>query len=340
MKTPYNLLLVVFIVLYGCSGEGSGIPRTCENLYGLNPETDLILTTQEQVDLAFTQTHVRGNVYIGHCPDKESSRITNLQGLRNLTKIDGSLLIFETDVAVIEDLENLEEVGGVLSFYMNPSLKEIKNFTSLKTVNEINVFGNPELLNIIGFNTLTNCNLAITINGNDKLQTIKGFNNLSYIGEDLSIESNNNLVQVHGFESLTQLGKNLLFRSNVLIKQLEAFISLETIGEDLDLRYNWNLETLDVFQNLNRIEGRLIIENHKELKSINGLSHLTFVGNQLYIAENPKLSNYCGIAPLIQTEGGLQTGDSGDPYYVPYFVIENNLYNPSRQDLLDGNCNL
>lgn len=341
MKARQFLLLFIFsTILTACIGEGSGIPRTCENLYGLDAKTDLILTTQEQVDLAFTETHVRGNVYIGFCPDKESSRITNLQGLRNLTKIDGSLLIFETDVTVIDELEKLEEIGGVLSFFMNPSLKEIKNMNSLKTVNELNVFGNPKLLEITGFNALTNCNSTLTINVNENLESIEGFNNLTHIGEDLSIESNNKLLKVKGFESLTHIGKNFLFHSNVIIKQIEAFNTLETIGEDLDLRYNWKLEALDIFQNLNRIDGRLIIENHKELQSINGLRNLKHVGSQLYIAENSKLSNYCGLTPLIQTEGGLQEGDNGEPYHVPYFVINNNLYNPSRQDLFDENCSI
>lgn len=339
MKARIILLLFVSsILMLSCYGDGTGIKRTCENLYGLDSKKDLILTTQDQVDLAFTQTHVAGNVYIGYCPDKNSSRITNLHGLRNLTKIDGSLLIFETDISVIDGLDKLQEIGGVFSIYMNSSLKEIKNLNSLKTINELSVFGNDELLHINGFNSLTNCSTTLTINVNANLETIEGFNNLTYIGEDLSITSSNKLVKVKGFESLTHLGKNLLFRSNVLIKKIEAFNNLKTIGEDLDFRYNWSLESLDIFPNLETIQGRLIIENHKELQSINGLSNLTLVGNQLYIAENPKLSDYCGLTRLLQTEGGLQEGDTGSPYNVPYFKIQNNLYNPTRQDLQDGNC--
>jgi|SRR5690554_1295834 len=339
MKARNILLLVISsILLLSCYGDGTGIKRTCENLYGLDSKKDLILTTQDQVDLAFTQTHVSGNVYIGYCPDKSSSRITNLHGLRNLTKIDGSLLIFETDISIIDELDKLQEIGGVLSIYMNSSLKEIKNMNSLRSVNELNVFGNAKLLEINGFNALSNCNTTLTINVNENLETIEGFNSLTHIGEDLSIMSSNKLVKVKGFESLTHVGKNLLFGSNVLIKKIEAFNNLETIGEDLDLRYNWSLEALDVFQKLHRIEGRLIIENHKELQSLNGLSNLKLVERQLYIGDNPKLSDYCGLTPLIQTEGGLQEGDNGPPYNVPYFVIKNNLYNPTRQDLLDGNC--
>ncbi len=341
MKIQYTLLLLISTtLLISCYGDGTGIERTCENLYGLDPQTDLILTTQQQVDLSFGQTHVRGNVYIGSCPDKKSSRITNLHGLRNLTKIDGSLLIFETDISVIDELDKLEEIGGVLSFYMNPSLKEIKNINSLRTVNALNFFGNPELLNITGFNVLTDCTTDLIINVNDNLETIEGFNALTHIGEDLSIESSSNLTTLKGFERLKEVGKNVLLRSNVSIKKIEAFNNVTTIGEDLDLRYNWGLEGLDVFQHLNRIEGRLIIENHKALESLNGLGNLTFVGNQLYIADNPKLSDYCGLTNLIQTEGGLQEGNTGDPYFVPYFQILDNLYNPSRQDLLEGNCSL
>lgn len=339
MKTSYLLLIFCFsIILISCYGGGTGIERTCENQYGLNSQTDLILTTQEQVDLAFTQTHVRGNVYIGTCPDMESSSITNLNGLRNLKKIDGSLLISETDISIIQELDQLEEIGGVLSFYMNSSLKEIKNINSLRSVNELSFFGNEDLLTIYGFNALTHCNNTLSINGNGNLETIEGFNNLLHIGGDLSIESNSKLVKLKGFEQLNEVGQNILLRSNIHIHRIEAFNNLMSIGEDLDLRYNWNLETMGFFKKLNRIDGRLIIENHKELKSLPGLSNLIFLGNQLYIADNLKLSDYCGLTPLIQTEGGLSVGDNGPPYNVPYFVIENNLFNPSRLDLFEGNC--
>ncbi|WP_313111895.1 hypothetical protein [Aequorivita sediminis] len=339
MKARNIILLVISsVLLLSCYGDSSGIERTCENLYGLDPKKDLILSTQEEVDMAFTRNHVAGNVYIGYCPDKNSSRITNLNGLRNLTKIEGSLLISETDITTINELEKLEEIGGVLSIYMNSSLREINNFNSLTSINELNVFGNDKLKAISGFNALKNCNSTFDINVNENLETIEGFNNLIHIGEDLVIQSNNNLVKVKGFESLTNIGKNLKLGSNLLIKSIEAFNNLKTIGEDLDFRYNWSLEKLDMFPNLETIQGRLIIENHKKLKSLQSLNNLTFVGNQLYIAENLILSNYCGLKTLIQTEGGLQEGDSGPPYNVPYFVIVNNLYNPTRQDLRDGNC--
>lgn len=86
MKARNIILLVISsVLLLSCYGDGTGLKRTCENLYGLDPKKDLILTTQDQVDQVFTQTHVSGNVYIGQCPDKNSSRITNLNGLRNLT---------------------------------------------------------------------------------------------------------------------------------------------------------------------------------------------------------------------------------------------------------------
>lgn len=341
MKSYQFLFLFIFgTLLVSCYGDGTGIERTCENLHGLDPKFDLILTTQTQVDLSANLTHIKGSVYIGSCPNRKSSRITNLRGLRNLTKIDGNLTINETDITIIEDFGKLENIAGGLSFFMNASLQEIKNLNSLKSVSNLNIFGNPKLLRISGFSALESCQSTITINVNENLQSIKGFNKLTYIGEDLSIEGNSKLEKIEGFEKLATVEKNILFNSNVLIREFKAFNNLKNIGESLDLRYNWSLITLNNFQSLDSIRGSLVIDNHKELLALTGLNSLIFIGNQLYIANNPKLSNFCGIMPLIQTEGGLQEGDTGDPYYVPYFQITDNLYNPSRQDLLNGNCSI
>jgi hypothetical protein len=341
MKVEHILaLFIASTLLISCYGDSSGTESTCENKYGLDAETDLILYTQEQVDLSINRTHVAGNVYIGSCPDQESSRITNLHGLRNLTKIDGSLIILETEVVTIEDFDKLQEIGGALNITMNESLIEIKNINMLKIINGLEIFGNQKLQRITGFSALENCRLALSINVNENLETISGFNNLTHVGEDITIESNSKLIKLEGFIKLTHIEKNILLRDNISITNLEAFNNVTSIAESLDLRYNWKLIGLDNFQRLEAINGNLVIDNHKELKNLNGLSNLTFIGKQLFIANNSKLTNYCGLTNLIQTEGGLQEGNSGPPYYVPYFQIIDNIYNPSRQDLFSGNCSI
>ncbi|MGK0387071.1 MAG: hypothetical protein ACI849_001691 [Patiriisocius sp.] len=61
--------------------------------------------------------------------------------------------------------------------------------------------------------------------------------------------------------------------------------------------------------------------------NLNGLENLSQVGRNLIIENNLELVNLCGITNLVSQDGILED-----------YIVFDNAYNPSQQDILDGNC--
>ena len=59
------------------------------------------------------------------------------------------------------------------------------------------------------------------------------------------------------------------------------------------------------------------------------LNNLSYIGENLRINENNLLTDLCGLQYLLINDGLIGT-----------FVVSDNAYNPSQQDIIDGNCSL
>lgn len=61
----------------------------------------------------------------------------NLNGLENLTKVDGNLTFSENYLQDISALQNLKTVGGLLTFQSNPYINDISALNSVESVGDI-----------------------------------------------------------------------------------------------------------------------------------------------------------------------------------------------------------
>ncbi len=74
--------------------------------------------------------------------------------------------------------------------------------------------------------------------------------------------------------------------------------------------------------------GGLVINENSNLSSLIGLDAVLTVDEDILIIDNPVLNNLCDLQIL------MQNGFSGA------YSVEGNAYNPTQQNIIDGNCSL
>ena len=90
-----------------------------------------------------------------------------------------------------------------------------------------------------------------------------------------------------------------------------------------------SLTNLNGLQNLTITGYDLTIIQNSSLTSLDGLENLSTVAGSLSIIWNVTLADLCGLQTLL-IGNGLSYG----------YQVEGNLFNPTEQDIIDGNCSL
>ena len=258
LRIKHLIMVCSALLIISCTSAGGGInPDSCVNNYIDSSEDFIVLTTQEDVNNLSGAVDVQGSIYIGACPDVNSSAITSLTPLSSLENINGSLIIKESALKNFEGLNNLKIINGSLTIILNEQLEEVSFFNSLKSVSGINIHGNPKVTKVAGFNLLETCNGSIHFLYNNSLESITGFNALntvtSFEEEESQFEiSNDSLISISGFESLETLDIDLLIHSNSALSSFTAFNNLTHINGSLDISNNFE-----------GIESNTILTNNK-----------------------------------------------------------------------------
>lgn len=117
----------------------------------------------------------------------------------------------------------------------------------------------------------------------------------------VNIRENPKLTSVTGFKNVKSM-YNLTIGENPNLTEVSGLTSLETVEQ-----------SMGVFDT--------------RLTNLNSFSNLESVGQGLFVYENPELTNLCGLQRIFNIDG--VTGG---------FVIEENAFNPSEEDIKAGNC--
>ncbi|NPD83986.1 T9SS type A sorting domain-containing protein [Lentimicrobium sp. L6] len=214
----------------------------------------ITFTTQEQIDNFPTDypncNQIEGPITIGNYPD--GTTITNLDGLNNITQIDGGLNIyFNLNLSSLSGLSNLTHIGG-----------------------NVSIFYNPELFSLEGLNNLN------VVEGDLKL------------GEYELTVGNDNFQDLSGLNGLTQVEGNLILFKNQNVSTLTGLENLISIGQNLEIHNHQNLVNLNGLQNLSSISGTIIINSNNILNDISGIKNINVDSiNNLTIFDNQQLSN-------------------------------------------------
>ena len=242
--------------------------------------------------------------------------LQSLEGLNNLhTSPGGVSLRYNYLLESLEPLSSIVGEAGVIQVIFCSqlvNLNGLEGITSLtlpviegQSIDAIIISNNQNLKSISSLSNIVAAPRGIHIIDNPELESLSGLENISILNEDgarISIQENNQLVNLNGLEGLVEVG-GLQISSNSSMLDLEGLNNLQIVNDYFFIFGNYNLNNL------------------------NGLEGLSTVNSELSISLNKSLYDFCGINNLIFN--GTINGD---------FLTQGNAYNPTYQDMLDGNC--
>ncbi len=263
MKKHYYLLLTTIIF---------ALKTNAQNCL----QNGVTFYTQTQIDLFSVSnqscTSIEGNVTIS---ESIPGNITNLNGLAQVTHIDGNLNINNnTALTNLSGLNNLIDINGSL------------------TINN-----NSALINLIGLGSIIRISRHISISSNLNLNSLSGIAPTIMSNENFTITNNPSLLSLAGFQD-SSIGGNLKISYNDNLQTLGGLENLKNVSGKVTIEQNPELTSLLGLYNLDKIDGWLWISNNDKLTSLSGLDnidHASIIG--LLLSNSSELS-YCQVESI------------------------------------------
>lgn len=279
------------------------------------PIEQITLNTQQQVD-EFTFTYDVANCTFEGGILIEGTDIVNLDGLSNLTYIDGLLSIRNTSLTNIDGLSLLTEARAGILIESNSVLANVDGLSSITTLSILNISGNASLSNIDGLKFLTQIYSDIVIQNNESLTNLDGLSSLAAVSDSFIIKSNMSLEDIDGLSSFIFIDNDLIIESNPMLENVDGLSSLDAVGLSLSIQFNASLTNLDGLSGITNMYADLSVINNDMLTNVAGLSNLRSIGGNFNISENNALSD-CAIDPVCDSDtivGGTITisGNTGN----------------------------
>ena len=300
--------------------------RTLQKLDNLLTEIDGNLTIEcsnlTSLDGLYNLKKITGNFITMH------AWITSYEGIGKLTEIGGDFEVNAessslNSLASFEGLESLEEIGGNFKVIAESSLRSLSSFkglSGLKSIGgdfEVNAEFSSSLNSLASFEGLENLQ---TIGGSfscNRRISIKALSQLNSIGKNLEI----NLLFDEGLENLVRIGGDFKPISSSSFKKLNK---LSSIGGNFYV-YTFSGTSFEGLESLTNIGGgKLTINYCSSLNNIDALKNIESL-NDISITTCPKLYDFCVLQNVVQNMSGT-------------FYLNNNGYNPTKYQLLNGEC--
>ncbi|QHI35704.1 Internalin-A [Kordia antarctica] len=290
-----------------------------------------------------------GGIYNGNLTLSSQEDVDNF-GQLGFSAIDGNVVIGvnfpeTTDIVDLTSLHTLENIYGSFDIFYNENLQSLDGLNNITTIDGFfYISNNNALTSLDGLASLTSVgNLAISVN--ETLTSIVGLSNLVTIGNGITIAANNSLTSIEGLESITSL-RNLEIDYNDLLTSIAVMQNLTSLDQ-LHIEGNNALTSLVGLEQITALDIVRIADNNA-LMNLNGLENLVYLdpntaSPQVYIglkfnganvppasAPNSSLTDFCALQNLFINGNGNNSN-------VEIFIA-NNGYNPTIQNIIDGNC--
>lgn len=215
-------------------------------------------------------------------------------------------LVFATSCSSDDDNDTSGPIGYPEKIYNGD--------VTLSSPLEIEQFGSQNYTKIVdGYLTITDPN------NNQNITSLEALSSLSSIEGGLVIEDAPYLQNLNGLNNITSI--SYIYITNTSINTLSH---LENLTELYSLNLtNTALNTLNGLDNI-ITDIRLKIVSNNNLTTLNGLQN-TASATTLNINSNILLSNFCALNNVTLGYG---------------YNVYDNAYNPTLEDLQNGNCNL
>ncbi len=299
-----GLLLSVFAFLQSCCKDETEFK-------------DYYLKSQKDVD-NFTLSTVNGNLHIN------GEYISTLSNLNKIKAIKGSLSIYRSHLLKnLDGLHNLTTIDSGLYIQTNASLESINQFSKLEYVGgDILILENESLKNLLGLGNLIGFTNEIQVTRNLTLESLEGIGVFS--GAELTINGNISLADLSALSDIKEL-KSLYISDQNLIKSLEGLENLNFIEDYLNIISNASLVSIKELSGLTSVDEISIFENDI-LESLDGLESISTGLKSLRISRNSSLTDFCALTPVLESNS------------LAKLTVSLNMYNPSREDILNGDC--
>lgn len=290
-------------------------------------------------------TQIKGRIEIGDNP-----ALVSLEGLEGIRELSDALIIYGNNIETLKGLGNLEKIGKNLEITYSQKLKNLNGLEKLASIGDsFYLWHNDVITNIDALKALKSIGGSTLFRLNKSLVNLDGFINLTSIGKEFSITNNSDgaLISISGLKNLKSNGLviqiigtelkdftglnamtsaySLNIQNNSKLKDLTGLDNITAVTAALNI-HNCNFETLKGLNNIKSIGGNLYIGNSANLVTIDALQNVASVGGYIKVEGNKSLTSFCGLKVLL--EKGLNTD----------FRVENNLYNPTIQDITGNNC--
>ena len=323
-------IICISLVMFSCEDDNLSESQNNETFVG-----DVTLSTQEEVEnfgmLGYDSIDgslVIGNPFVGF---ETPTDIVDLQQLSQISNISGSLSVRNNpDLSSLLGINNIVNVGGDLDL-TNNNISGIELNTNLTIGGGITIWQNNNLQNSIFFQNITEINGLLRLSGG-QFDTL-GFSNLNSINQALILDSTS-MNSLQEFSNLNSINGGLFISSNDNLISLQGLEGITNINGTFSIVKNESLQTLEGLNNLVSLMANSFINQNNSLYSLDGLENLTSV-QDLYIGRNSSsailpsqdlLTDFCALSNLVNN-GNYNS-----------ITIENNEYNPTVEDIINGNC--
>lgn len=243
----------------------------------------------------------------------KSITINNQSALDNFAlnkydEVNGDIVLSGSLISNLDKLYSLKSSYNI--WIDNTEIRNLEGLRNLKTINQ-----SPS--------APANSFTGINIYGNNNLENVNGLRNLEYSGI-LTIELNGKLINLKGLETLKHC-KVLNISTNESLTNIDGLNSLNEDMVQIDIFRNKNLININSLSNISSISNLFSVSNNEALKSIN-LPLLRSLGS-LTIFSNKNLNDFCNLTAFFKE----------NPNFTNYSISEN-AYNPTGQNIIEGNC--
>ena len=293
-------------------------------------------------------TQAAKGIYIGDIIFETEQDLIDFQ-TAGYTKVRGNVIVSGGEITTLQKLDNLlTEINGSLRLECS-TLTTLDGLYGLKTITDSLIIKDGDMTSFEGLRNLG------TIGGNFKviaessysyyyslnsLSSFKGLSGLKSIGGDFEVNAKyssslKSLASFEGLESLETIGGNfrVIAESSSSLNSLSSFkglSGLKSIGGDFEVNaksYS-SLKSLASFEGLESLTniggGKLTINYCSSLNNIDALKNIESL-NDISITTCSKLYDFCVLKNVVQNMSGT-------------FYLNNNGYNPTKYQLLNGEC--
>ena len=302
-----------------------------------------------------------GGVYDGALTLSTQEEV-NKFGLFGFTEITGRFMLRNdnapSDISDLSPLSSLNSLGENLNIISNSMLTSLYGLHNITSIGGALIVNSNENVLTLGLESLTTIGTHMWISSNDSLITMNGLEGLTSIGQELRFYENDSLTSLAGLEGINNVGGNVSINGNLLLLSLTGLDNLTTIGGFFAVLRSDSLTSLVGIENLVNVENKVYISANTSLLSLTGLESLVTVGDKIEVSNNNVLSSLAGLESLNSVAAGIYIGRDqiGSPLPNPNllnfcsltnlitngvygsFNANYNQYNPTVQNIIDGNC--